>query len=79
MDSARAYYPLATLYEEKEDYEKALKWAKQALYCNELSESEQRKANKLVEKLNNAVESKDYYQSIETDDEYYNDTVEAVG
>ena len=76
MDSARAYYPLAKIYEDKEDFDKAKKWAKKALYSTELSDSEQRKANKLVEKLNNVSESKDYYQSIETDEEYYSDTSE---
>lgn len=80
MDSARAYYPLAILYEDKEEFDKALKWAKKALYCDELSESEQRKANKLVERLNNAIESDDFYQSIETDEVFYSDTeTEAVG
>ena len=56
-DSARAFYPLAVIYEDKGDYDEALKWAKAALYSTDLSDSEQRKANKLVEKLSKAIEA----------------------
>ncbi|MBR5118359.1 MAG: serine/threonine protein kinase [Muribaculaceae bacterium] len=75
-DSARAFYPLALLYEEKDNYDEALKWAKAALYCNELSDSEQRKANKLIDKLSNARDAENYYSSM-ADDEFYEDSVAA--
>ncbi|MBR5639656.1 MAG: serine/threonine protein kinase [Muribaculaceae bacterium] len=80
MDSARAYYPLAILYDDKEDYVNALKWAQEALYSNELSESERRSANKLVERLNNYIEAENnYYPSMDTDEVYSDDEVEPVG
>lgn len=75
MDSARAFYPLAILYEEKKDYEKALTWAKAALYSTDLSDAEQRKANKLVEKLNKTINANTYYPSMASDEEYYTDSV----
>lgn len=71
MDSARAFYPLAIIYEDKENFDEALKWAKAALYSTELSDSEQRKANKLVERLNNVINDENYYPSMTEDDDFY--------
>ncbi len=67
-DSARAFIPLAIYYEGEENYEKAMTWAKAALYCEELSEDDQRRANKLVDKLNKVLESESYYPSMPSDD-----------
>ena len=71
-DSARAFYPLAVIYEDKGDYDEALKWAKAALYSTDLSDSEQRKANKLVEKLSKAIEAESYYPSMAASEETLN-------
>lgn len=64
MDSARAFYPLAVLYMDKENYDEALKWAFAALYSSDLSEAEQRKANKLLNRINDAINVDTYYPSM---------------
>ena len=71
MDSVRAYYPLAILYEDEENFEDAMKWAKKALYSDELSESELRRANKLVDRLNNALADTTSVASVPADSAYY--------
>ncbi len=78
MDSARAFYPLAVLYEDKGDYDDAMTWAKKALYSDELSDSEQRKANRLVERLDKALEEENYYSSIPDEEEYYGEAVDSA-
>lgn len=68
MDSARAYVPLAIYYEGEENYEEAMRWAKKALYSVDISEEDQRRANKLVERLKNVLDSENYYPSIEDEE-----------
>ena len=78
MDSARAFYPLAVLYMDKENYDEALKWAFAALYSSDLSEAEQRKANKLLNRINDAINVDTYYPSMAASEVAVDSVIDSV-
>jgi len=76
LDSARALLPLAILYEDKEDYENSMVWAKAALINPDVSRRDKHDARELQDRLEVVMSDNGYYNSMPTDEEeeyYYED------